>query len=161
MKFLIGYTIWEIITVMVISSIVITLAVSIFFRIQFYFHSEIRNYTSGADFIVLNNLLRMDLDKARIIQNKDNTLYLMDEKSSASYQFNEDFIVKEESQLTDTFRLITSGFRIETLPDHPLLVVQIEFQVKMKDLTIPFFYSKEYEKQVLYQTDKANEYKSE
>jgi hypothetical protein len=161
MKFLVGYTIWEIITVMVISSIVITLAVSVFFRIQVYFHSETRNYTSGADFIVLSDLLKMDLDMAKNIQCKDNTLYIIAEKSSACYQFNKEFIVRKVSQLSDTFRITAIDFLIETLSDHPLLVRQVEFQVKMKDLTIPFFYSKEYEKQVLYQTDKANEYKSE
>ena len=161
MRFLRGYTIWEIIAVMVISSIVITLAVAIFFRIQFYFHSETRNYTSGADFIVVSDLLKMDLDRARIIHFNDNTLYLMNEKSSVSYQFNEEFIIREKFQLTDTFRLTTSGFHVETLPDHPELVGQVEFQVIMKNLQIPFCYLKQYENQILYQTNKSNGYKSE
>lgn len=156
MKRLNGYTIWEIIAVMVISSIVITLAVSIFFRIQVYFHSETRNYLYEADFVVLSNLLKADLDRARTIRNEGNILNLSYEKSSISYEFNEAFIVREESQLTDTFHLITDSFRIEIMNGNPLLVRQIEFQVKTKDLVIPFFYSKEYEKQVLYQTKISN-----
>ncbi len=156
MKHLGGYTIWEVITVMLISSVVITLAVSVFFRIQVYFHSETRNYSSEADFAILSDLLKRDLDSSRIIQNEGNILNLLNEKSSVSYRFGEGFIVREESQLTDTFHLLTDSFRIKTMQDNPLLVRQIEFQVKTKDLAIPFFYSKDYEKQVLYQTEKNN-----
>ncbi len=156
MKHLGGYTIWEVITVMLISSVVITLAVSVFFRIQVYFHSETRNYSSEADFAILSDLLKRDLDSSRIIQNEGNILNLLNEKSSVSYRFGEGFIVREESQLTDTFHLLTDSFRIKTMQDNPLLVRQIEFQVKTKDLAIPFYYSKDYEKQVLYQTEKNN-----
>ncbi len=161
MKQLDGYTIWEVIAVMLISSVVITLAVSVFFRIQVYFHSETRNYSSEADFIVLNDLLKRDLDSARIIQNVGNILNLLSEQFSVSYQFNEEFIIREKSQQIDTFHLFTDSFRIEIMQDNPLLVRQIEFQVKTKDLAIPFFYSKDYEKQVLYQTEISNDNKSE
>jgi prepilin-type N-terminal cleavage/methylation domain-containing protein len=155
MKRLKGYTIWEIIIVMVISSIVITLAASVFFRIRNYFHTNTGVYISGTDFIVLSDIMKRDFDRARVIHNKDSIIYLIDNKSRISYRFSEQYIVRNNNMITDTFHFVTGRFHVGTLPDHPDMIGQVEFEVILKKLKIPFCYYKQYEKQVLYETDKS------
>jgi prepilin-type N-terminal cleavage/methylation domain-containing protein len=113
MKKLAGFTIMELTIVMLISAIVITISYYSLFLIQSQFSWSQHKSEKINDFLLLNNMLEKDAEKASMIRDSaDNILIINSEKRNVLYVFDS---TKIERIIGDKSELLNIGGYIKNI----------------------------------------------
>lgn len=101
-----SFTLIEMVIVMIISGIIISIAYFSFFIIAQRFNSFSSSSRSLMEIGTLNNLLAEDFNDAKSVNVEGDEILVIKDSSSIHYLFEEEYILRQQESLIDTFKLI-------------------------------------------------------
>lgn len=150
-----GFTIVEILIVMVLTSITITFAYGTLNYIQKLFSSTKEQQVFIQDYCNLNNRLLLELRRSEFVKSiSDNEVQLIGDSAITKLEFKPNFILIKSSLITDTFHLEAGKVekREFVLPAglfDQKLINEFSFPVKYSGQVFNLYFYKEYNSAVL------------
>ncbi|MBN2786871.1 MAG: hypothetical protein JXQ69_00980 [Paludibacteraceae bacterium] len=141
-----AFTIVEIIVVLIITSIVISASMLLYFNMNKIQHSSFNKGEEEAAFILLTDVIRKDSKEAQSLRFANNELYCIKEKETISYEFAIDYMVRK-AMIADTFAFKASSPVIGYVDSAHRIVNSLSFILSLKNDSIPFYLYKQYSPQ--------------
>lgn len=143
-----GYTLVEIIIVMVLVGIISSFAYSamgIFVKnMEFFRKISNRNY----ELTLLNRLLTKDFFASQKVESfEDKKLVFVYGVKQIVYTFNENYVIRQD-QITDTFHLKIQNYEALRMDHTDHVIQKVTFDVNVQDQKIPFVLNKIYSAEV-------------
>lgn len=151
-----AFTMVEVLTAMVLSTIVIAMAYELMLSAERSFEKERKNQEKSNATLQFQRIFKRDIDQADILQWSNDTLYCSSEgKPLTGYCFDKDSIVRISEEGAEVYRsgykLIQIGYLWED--GNAVKTIDIMFQPDSA-ICIPYAIAKEYTGQVLFRLDK-------
>jgi prepilin-type N-terminal cleavage/methylation domain-containing protein len=151
MKKLSAFTLIELLIGMIISSIVIGFGYAAYSLIYKQYLSYKQVKEKVVEITLFKQVLSTDMQQAAIISFSENTLSLLNKnKNPLEYHFYDDFIVRKEKELSDTFKISASNVKTNFLfQDQLIFVNEFSFDANVLDEKEHFTFAKNYSSETL------------
>jgi prepilin-type N-terminal cleavage/methylation domain-containing protein len=150
-----GFTLVEIIIVMILSGILVALAIKVIITIMSV--STLQNKTSSQNNILLsvNRILKENFLNSSTIETNENEdlIFNYPDKKSTTISFKPSVIIISNNLSIDTLLVPWERLQIIKLDSVSQLVRQLSFETKYNNIDYPVFIRKEYSNQVLYKKE--------
>ncbi len=145
MKKVSAFTIIEIIVAMLISGIVISASYTIYFNFKVLFIETQLEFEENSRILLLQSLLKRDFREADFIKSRNDELIInFADKEKIYYEIEEDFIVRNNQEIVDTFFIIIDDYYIGKLKNNLLYVDEIILYIELEELEFPIHITKKY-----------------
>lgn len=161
MKRLDGFTIWELMVIMVISSVTILFASGIFLKFRSRSSAASNRYERILEMSFLDQQIQSDFHDAYLVKYQAEELELSGHDHVITYRFRKDLAVRLEPPDADTF--FVSVIRLKITPHDKFsgLVKKLSYSIAIGTLEVPFEFIKEYDRDILLSLDITHENQSE
>ncbi|MBN1953397.1 MAG: type II secretion system protein [Bacteroidales bacterium] len=151
-----GFTLVEMLFVMLLGAIVMGLTYMYFSRFQQYLSQVKKQEDKYMVLGQLNTLLQTEFQNAEEVYFiQPDQLILLEEENEIVYAFRDEGIVRTKGENRDTFKLSSNTLRVSELEENNWLVSEFSFDAETeKDQMVPFFMHKEYTGKTLFETFK-------
>lgn len=149
MKVLKGFTIFEMLVVMVTSSIAITLSIMIWLNLQKYFQKISINSKTRTEMLLLKDQIRADLKTACFLLKDDGGFRLGNAKEDYSYQVFDEYILRETLWAQDTFKVIVHEIDRIPLGEKSEMLQEVSLNVWAEGVIFPIGISMLYDSKTL------------
>jgi prepilin-type N-terminal cleavage/methylation domain-containing protein len=150
-----GFTLVEIIIVMILSGILLALAIKVLIAIMSV--STLQNKTSSQNNILLsvNRILKENFLNSSTIETNENEdiIFNYPDKKSTTFSFKTSIIIISNNLSIDTISVPWENLQIIKIDSFSQLVRQLSFEIKYNNIIHPVFIRKEYSNQVLYKKE--------
>ncbi|HEX8545810.1 MAG TPA: hypothetical protein VF691_02550 [Cytophagaceae bacterium] len=148
MRKILAYTIMEMIIVMLLSSVVFTIAFKSFEIISSHYITYKNNVDEIGDFSLLDRLISNNCLQSKKIERTTDGLDFIFETNRISYEFAPDYILRIQAGVLDTFFLESISYKLlfmnkEVLEENNL-IDEISLEGKVKGELRNFNYFKQY-----------------
>jgi Tfp pilus assembly protein PilE len=147
MKKLQSFTILELAVTLLISSVVI----GIVYYAYLLFNSQFTGYRQKSalvnEYHIFRKAFQIDMERAHVIQRLPAGQFVFvgtDSAGATQYQFNNDVIVRESANGTDTFTIKNNGYDLVAINDSSMLVEKIVIHLSMNDIPLNAVFYKQY-----------------
>lgn len=138
-----GFTLMELIVVMIISSIVISFTYMTFsiFEQSILSKRELENQITSTYLFL--NIFKSDLDGSSNIIEDNGELHLLNEKKIITYSFNQGKVIRKSEATSDTFQIKSINHELTWInKEKQLSYYFISINVHIDDDTIPIYFNK-------------------
>ncbi len=144
-----GFTIFEMLIVMVVSSIAVTLSILIWLNLQKFFSKISKESETRTEILLLKDQLREDLKTAQALHMEADGFRLSNSTEDISYRVADDYLVRESEMGTDTFKV--KILEIESTPtkENSKLQKDVSLIVWGEGIQIPISISIKYDSKTL------------
>jgi len=147
MKKVNAYTLVEVLVTLVLSSIIVALAVSVYFQLNRANNRIIRDYNTNEEILQLNYVLSNDFNQYPQIEYSIYELNFLDKDRKCTYEFSSYGILRKFQEKTDTFKLEFTDLDYQLQNGNTGMVTYFSFTVKWHKQLLPFSFYKEYHNQ--------------
>lgn len=160
MKKISGYTVFELIIVMLISLIVVSIAYKVYDIVlrNYYQHTQYNERISRIS--LLDVLLMKDFSESKYVIRNGNGIECFYTDKKVAYEWQPGFVVRNEEKISDTFEIEAENvyFKYGALPVSTTsgVIDYLGFEVKKGDHLQYFIYRKVYAADFLIQHDELN-----
>ena len=144
MKKLIAYTLVEILVALVITSIIIVMALNLYFQLSQTNRRIIRDYDKNAELLQLKSVLNMDFERYDNIEYSIYELNFYNRTGKCNYEFTDFGILRKYREKIDTFKLEYSDLEYELQNGNTGMLIQLSFNIKYHNEKLPFTFYKDY-----------------
>jgi prepilin-type N-terminal cleavage/methylation domain-containing protein len=147
MKRIKAFTLVELIVAMVFSSIIITLAYSVFSNTNRSFRKALNQYGKSNELLLLQSVLNQDCNKARLVLFGNGKMIVEDiDHNRINYTITTERVIRNSGLAADTFRIGAYKDSAQFLFDKPPLLESLRLELLSKDslnfvVTARIFYS--------------------
>jgi len=147
-----GFTLIEIIISMILSGILLAGAVKIFLTISLTESQHNRSISQRNDMLLLNTVLTKNfLNSQRIIAiDVETIIFYNSKKKMTIISFQPSRVIVLDSLSHDTLNVFCDNLLLLKLSEDTSLIEKLSFSVEHNKLEYPFFYSKEYTEDILF-----------
>lgn len=137
-----AFTISELVVSMILTGIVISIAVTLLFMVKSQFVTFQEKNKTLYELNLFKTLLNKDFEKAEGIIWDETELSFKGSSTKLTYIFDEEYIVRNQSQLIDTFLLRISDVNTLLLDNN--LVVDFSFDIESHNKVYSVHFRKQY-----------------
>jgi competence protein ComGF len=146
-----AFTIMELLVTLVLTSIIVSLASSIYLNMQKYFSDSEAAYEKNSDINFLIGLIKNDFENASSVVSSFGLITLISNDSKMlEYNFGDEYIIRKKEYQRDTFYVKTEELDIIRLDNNSDLVTEIKADIIIDDGVIPFHIYKSYTRDILF-----------
>jgi type II secretory pathway component PulJ len=147
-----AFTVLEMLFVMMLSAIVTGLTYMYFTQLSHYLKKSSTSDNTYLNYRMFDFVYKKDLDQSGTIHynGKDEILLKINDEE-ITYQIDDESIIREADQTTDTFNFKVSNLEVHELESHKQLVSSIRFDAVFDSINfLTNYYMKEYSSEILY-----------
>ena len=145
MKKLPAYTFVEILVALAIMSIVIVLAINLYFQLSRSNQRIIRDYDKNLEILQLKSILNTDFERYNRIEYGIYELKFIDKNSTCLYEFTDVGILRRFQEKIDTFKVEYSNLEYQLQYGNTGMVTHFSFDIKAHNDILHYSFYKEYE----------------
>lgn len=139
-----AFTIVELIVVFIISSILIYAVLAIFTKTEKLFAVSFKDSFHRTEILMFSYIIEEDIRKAENISSRHNELNIETYKNSIIYNFEDEYIIRNNQSQIDTFAISILDFDTKTVSRENGQINQIEFSLPDIFGEEVFVYTKKY-----------------
>lgn len=144
MKKIPSFTFVEILVALIITSMVIVLAASLYTQLVSSNKRILRDYDKNREIMQLKSILNTDFERYNRIEYGIYELKFNNKNSSCSYEFSDVGILRRFNENIDTFRVEYSNIEYQLQHGNAGMVTQFSFDIKLHHNVLPYSFYKEY-----------------
>lgn len=146
-----AFTIVELLVTMVITSIVVGLASSLYLNMQQYYTMSESGYGQNTDIIFVTSLLKNDMEQSVSVHSSYGLVSMQGKDNIVKeYDFSDDYIIRKIYYHRDTFFVKTQDLEIINLNSNSDLVSEIKASLVVDGAPMPLHLYKDYTRDVLF-----------
>ena len=147
-----GFTLIEIIIAMILSGILVIAAMKILISISSIESSHIKSTTERNDMLLLNTILKENfMCSSKVVSDDSESVICFDYGTkNKKIFFQPSRIIIIDTLAQDSLNINYYNLKIKKLKEDTTLIEKVSFSVEHNKLIYPFFYSKEYTEDVLF-----------
>jgi prepilin-type N-terminal cleavage/methylation domain-containing protein len=143
-----GYTVMELIVVMVLSAIVVSIAYTSFDIISKQYLRYKKSHEEISKILMFDLVLTKDFKNSVFVSLDDDGIVCNYSDRKINYQIDEHFVVRQENDVLDTFKVRVTDFQSDfsgiRVTDPGQLINHFEFVQQYDDADYLYAYQKEY-----------------
>lgn len=155
-----AFTLIEVLVTMLLTTIIIGIIYYAYEVVQKQFIHNKTNDEGITQLSMLNYLLEKDFNEsAEVIAANNGITFLYNDLKSINYEFDEEYILRNTENVTDTFKIAVENATqlfLESLVNKGDLVDRLEMDLKYSKESLYFVYTKEYASDILLQLELNN-----
>ena len=144
MKKLSAFTFVEILVALIITSIVIVLAISLYMQLVSSNNRILRNYDKNQEILQLKSILNTDFERYKHIEYRIYELKFSNKNTTCLYEFSDVGILRRFNENIDTFKVEYSNLEYILQHGNTGLVTHFSFNIKIHNNILPYSFHKEY-----------------
>jgi len=144
MKKIEAYTLVEILVALTITSIIIVMAMSVYFQLSNTNIRILRDYDKNTDLLKLKSILSTDFERYETVEYSIYELNFKNQDSECIYEFTDFGILRRYQEKIDTFKLKYSDLEYEKQYGNTGMVTELSFSVQFHKEDLPYVFYKEY-----------------
>ena len=157
MKKLKAFTMIELMVAMIVSSIVIGIALTIYMNLNQYYLDFKEKGKMDSELLMLVSTFRSDMDKSYEVHGDNSDLTLVFEAGKTiNYSFEGNCVIRTKSEVTDTFYNKVQEIEVNYLDNENKYVNDILINIKQGEFVFPLHITKEYSRDLLFYIDPIN-----
>lgn len=146
-----SFTIMELLVTLVITSIIVGLASTIYLNMQRYFSTSEQGYEQNTDVNFIISLLKTDFENSASAVSSFGLVTLIGNDSKIlEYNFSDEFITRKVDYRRDTFYVNLEDLEVIRLDDNSDLVSEIKANIIFDGDPVPLHIYKNYTRDVLF-----------
>ncbi len=140
-----AYTFVEILVALAITSIIIVMALNLYFQLTQTNQRILKDYDTNAELIQLRSVLNTDFERYDNIEYSIYELRFKNKTSECIYEFSDVGILRKYQEKTDTFALEYSNLEYKLQNGNTGMLTHLSFNVKYHKEILPFAFYKDYQ----------------
>jgi len=139
-----AYTIIELIIALMITSVIIIIAISLYFQLVHTNRSIEKNYNRNTELLQLKSVLSTDFERYENVEYSVNELYFQGRNNRCYYEFTDFGILRKYQEMVDTFKFEVIDLEYVLKNANSNKITKFTFNIKFYKNILPLTFYKDY-----------------
>lgn len=144
-----GFTIFEILIAMVVSSVAVSLSIMIWLNLQKFLNGISDKNNIRTEILLFKNQLREDYFDGMIVTKKSNGFCMNRQEEKIFYSLHEDFITRSTENKVDTFQIHVRNIDYKHILPETELLKEVAIEIQAEGIVLPYMLVMDYDSKTL------------